>query len=545
MSYVRKHWENWETKLNANNLNNIEDGIEEALRGVNGLSEQLTIDLERIRNEFAEDFTQIREEMSEADQGLSREITLVDEKITLLRDNLNNLMKIDSNGNTWINKGMGFTYTLAEEYDENETYYESYIKITPSVLTGTWVVKDETVAPVGSLNVTYTDDMAILPYMNEDYLHYFGSVSGGRATYYHYNNEGEKVSDGSYPIWLGSAWNACWAMSFSGEDANTLAWVQANHNKVSDNYATEELLSVEDIEAYDRLHPSYREKELTPSEFVPNTYYTRTEEPIWVRVKDLGGGADITELEIAINQAQIDILEIQGQLGRINQEINSIKLVNSTLTSQVNVLNDLIKTDNEGNVFVNIGYEFVYTLASEYDSSKTYYEAYVQITPSVLTGTWLQKQTTKPSNMYSFNKSFTEGVVIASGTWHPRTDSKFNEYVLSINSSGNVYYKRFGSSDSQYGPMFIGNDWNCAGDLSFKSEVDAETLAFVQRFYDKKTDRYVDESGNCTIDQLVALDIENPSYRVIALTEQTFIPNTYYTLTKQPNWVNLKTFVRH
>ena len=117
MSYVRKHWENWETKLNADNLNNIEDGIEEALRGVNGLSEQLTLDLERIRNEFAEDFTQIREEMSEADQGLSREINLVDERITLLRDNLNNLMKIDSNGNTWINKGMGFTYTLAEEYD--------------------------------------------------------------------------------------------------------------------------------------------------------------------------------------------------------------------------------------------------------------------------------------------------------------------------------------------------------------------------------------------------------------------------------------------
>ena len=116
MSYVRKHWENWETKLNADNFNNIEDGIEEALRGVNGLSEQLTIDLERIRNEFAEDFTQIREEMSEADQGLSREINLVDEKITLLRDNLNNLMKIDSNGNTWIHNKFHFHHILQPMY---------------------------------------------------------------------------------------------------------------------------------------------------------------------------------------------------------------------------------------------------------------------------------------------------------------------------------------------------------------------------------------------------------------------------------------------
>ena len=50
------------------------------------------------------------------------------------------------------------------------------------------------------------------------------------------------------------------------------------------------------------------------------------------------------------------------------------------------VLN-LIKTDVQGNVFINTGFQDVYTLATEFNESAVYYESYIPIDPTKLAGT--------------------------------------------------------------------------------------------------------------------------------------------------------------
>jgi len=215
----------------------------------------------------------------------------------------------------------------------------------------------------------------------------------------------------------------------------------------------------------------------------------------------------------------------------------------NTVNDEVNARNQLIKSDGQGNVLVNVGYVEAYEKAQSFDPNKTYYEAYIPIDTNKLIGTWKSISYDKPSAMYSFSKGFTEGNVLTSNTWHPTVNAPFEKYVTSINSNGNCYFKSYDGTDAGYGPMFIGTDWNSCGLLSFKTEIDDATLQFVKAFYNKMTDRVIEEEGNNTIAKLQELDRQHPSYRVIELTAETFIPDTYYTKTTTPTWVDIKTLM--
>lgn len=492
MSYQRKYWKNDETKVNATNMNNIEDGIEEALDRVAETERQIT--------------------------------------------KIHDLIKTEET-KVYINKGFTPTYTLAQEFDSTQTYYEAYKKITPSELHGTWVYKENNVRP-SDLNETFEVDTVRTPVGRLKYISY---MMGNYGKYYYYDEEGNRIDDPTtYPIWIGTSEsgsvNLGWCMSVTEGTSNLHNWLLAYYNKVSDNVLDENITTLEDLETYDELHPSYRVIELTEETFIPNKYYTCSVEPQWEDVADLGeGGGGSTE------RIEIELANLKQEVANVKVDVETLQNNSLSMLRQIDNLNKLIKADENGNVFVNLGYIDTYAKAYTFDPNQTYYEAYVPLDTNKLKGTWKGVSYQKPSGMYSFSKSFTVGTVLTTFTWHPDINATFERYVTGINTTGYCSVVNFDGSDAGSGPMFIQSDWNMCNQLSFKTEIDAATLQFVKAFYTKMSDSVIEEEGKNTIALLQAWDREHPSYRIIELTQETFVPDTYYVKTSVPNWVNIKT----
>lgn len=197
-----------------------------------------------------------------------------------------NLIKSDAEGNVYINSGFTDEYVLATEYDANETYYEAYIPLDPIKLTGTWI-PDESTVPVDYIT-TFTEGQALIysPSVNKlEFIDSFQHHDGYTILITtHYYENGEKKTSWMPMYW--DRWNID-NISFNAELPETYNFINTYFTKVSDTHLSEEYPTVDDVLAYDRSHPSYREIELTEQTFVPNTYYTFKKTPTWVNVKDL------------------------------------------------------------------------------------------------------------------------------------------------------------------------------------------------------------------------------------------------------------------
>ena len=90
-------------------------------------------------------------------------------------------------------------------------------------------------------------------------------------------------------------------------------------------------------------------------------------------------------------------------------------------------------------------------------------------------------------------------------------------------------------------PMYWDN-WNI-DNIAFNAEL-PETYNFIQSYFIKRSDTPL-SAELPTLADVLAYDQSHPSYRVIELTEQTFVPNTYYTLQNNPTWVNVKDLINN
>lgn len=206
------------------------------------------------------------------------------------------------------------------------------------------------------------------------------------------------------------------------------------------------------------------------------------------------------------------------------------------------LVTNLIKSDAEGNVYINSGFTEEYVLAAEYDATATYYEAYHSIDDTKLTGSWYCKQSTTPTN---YPTTFTEGTAFTEGFGQGlnyisafRTPSSSGQ----INLMDVFYYEQGGTKHTNMGPMWWIDRWNIE-ELSFNME-NASLLEWVKTYFTKRSDTYYTDEYP-TLTAVLAYDAAHPKYREIELTEETFISNTYYILQKNPTWVNVKDLINN
>lgn len=207
--------------------------------------------------------------------------------------------------------------------------------------------------------------------------------------------------------------------------------------------------------------------------------------------------------------------------------------IESKLNSEV--LN-LIKTDVQGNVFINTGFSSEYVLATEFDENATYYEAYHSIDDTKLTGSWYAKINTTPTN---YPISFTEGTAFTQGfgAGLNYVDSFQTGSSSSQINFMSVHYYQDGTRKTNGGPMWWIDRWNIE-ELSFNME-NATLLEWVKTYFTKRSDTYYTDDYP-TLDEVIAYDQTHPKYREIELTQETFVPNTYYVIEKTPNWINIQ-----
>ena len=97
MAYSRKQWENDITHLNADNFNNMEDGIQESLRRVQTTEDELTritTNINEMDNRLTDADKQLRKDMNQQDDTLQDKINTVNQRVN---DNYNSLdKKIDT-----------------------------------------------------------------------------------------------------------------------------------------------------------------------------------------------------------------------------------------------------------------------------------------------------------------------------------------------------------------------------------------------------------------------------------------------------------------
>jgi len=203
------------------------------------------------------------------------------------------------------------------------------------------------------------------------------------------------------------------------------------------------------------------------------------------------------------------------------------------------LVTDLIKSDAEGNVYINSGFVNQYTLAAEYDPTVTYYEAYIPLDPTKLTGTWVPDETTIP---VEYVTTFTEGqaLIYSRSIWKLEYIDSFkhhDNYTILITT----HYYEDGQKKTSWMPMYWDN-WNI-DNIAFNAEL-PETYNFIQSYFIKRSDTPL-SAELPTLADVLAYDQSHPSYRVIELTEQTFVPNTYYTLQNNPTWVNVKDLINN
>ena len=203
------------------------------------------------------------------------------------------------------------------------------------------------------------------------------------------------------------------------------------------------------------------------------------------------------------------------------------------------LITDLIKTDSQGNVFINKGFIDTYVLAEEYDPTATYYKSYIPLDPAKLTGTWVPNESTVP---VEYLTTFTEGqaFMYASGVHKLTYIDKFehhDSYTILIRA----HYYDNGTKKDWYAPMYW-DRWNI-NDISFNAEL-PQTYNFISSYFNKVSDTHLSEEYP-TVNDVLEYDRTHPSYREIELTEQTFVPNTYYTYERIPDWVNVKDLVNN
>jgi len=204
-------------------------------------------------------------------------------------------------------------------------------------------------------------------------------------------------------------------------------------------------------------------------------------------------------------------------------------------------VSNLIKSDAQGNVYINKGFKDEYTLAETFDESKTYYEGYIPIDTTKLAGTWTPDQTKTPSELTRVSKNFTEGQAMLQSNYN------YVYYIDSINpNSGsiinymNVHGYNGGEKVTNSQPMVVVNQWNMSA-ISFTIE-DETMFNLMKNFFVKQSETVLSDEL-LTIDAIKAYDQQHLSYREVELTAETFVPNTYYTYENVPDWINVKDLI--